>query len=355
MSYNTSDVYIHRLTVITSDIVLYIAIYRYLHSSGILNTVTRKRSNSNKTMTRSRSNSINNSDSNSNVDSSLIVTILVLFNGGLLLVDHIHFQYNGNMTYAYHYTCFNNYILLGMLLGLLILSLDFANRDNKVMVTIMFSILILMKHLFIPLTPLFAIYLLSNYYHNYNKNIVILIMKISQLVAIAITSLALAFLPFMLQDPASPYKQLFQIFQRLFPWGRGLLHAYWAPNIWAIYCSIDLVLSKVLKIDSNDNIHASTSGLVGDFHYRVLPSIPKSVVLLTLVVFLLPPLVLIARKCDPSTLLNCAIYSTFTMFMFGYHVHEKAIIIPLILLTFTITKNINNGTIIIFTYHDIKY
>ena len=47
---------------------------------------------------------------------------------------------------------------------------------------------------------------------------------------------------------------LIEIKDRLFPFGRGLVHDNMAPNIWSIYMFIDFMVTKTGKLFFNLNI-----------------------------------------------------------------------------------------------------
>ena len=193
---NPSDICVvfHRSTVILSDIILWIGAYvacRAINYERSLHYTT-------------------------------MSFLLIVLNPGLLWLDHIHFQYNG------------------MVLGVLLLSLGLLMNGNNVpgdswsydlyhlSGAAVFAILLNLKHLFLPLAPLYFCYLLERYclMKTPEGGVRFLFVKFLMLAIVAGATLLLPWVPFLLQD--DPKRHVIQILSRLFPFQRGLVHDYWA-------------------------------------------------------------------------------------------------------------------------------
>ena len=93
-----------------------------------------------------------------------------------------------------------------------------------------------MKHIYAYLAPAYIVFLLRAYCLSPKSIFRIQFLNCIKLGGGISAILGVAFGPFAIKN------QIPQILSRLFPFARGLCHAYWAPNIWAMYSFTDRVL-----------------------------------------------------------------------------------------------------------------
>lgn len=190
-----------------------------------------------------------------------------------------------------------------------------------------FAVLLNMKHIFVYMAPIYFVYLLRHYCFGSLQKLVVNAAKLG-VVVISVT--AISFGPFIHHLP--------QVMSRLFPFKRGLTHAYWAPNFWALYNFADKIMTTVMKVPLNTK-STSSSGLVQEVEHFVLPAISPAMTFIIFIVAIMPCCLKVLLKDGHSVkgFMKPLIICTATSFMFGWHVHEKAILmilIPLQVLTF---------------------
>ncbi|CAN9434052.1 unnamed protein product [Alternaria alternata] len=207
----------------------------------------------------------------------------VLLSPGLLIIDHIHFQYNG------------------FLYGILILSMVLARNNSTLLLSGQRSSF-----------PYFTI----RFFNCVKLGVGI------------VAVFAAAFGPFAI------WEQIPQVFSRLFPFSRGLCHAYWAPNVWAMYSFSDRVLIYLaprlgLRVDQ-EAVNSVTRGLVGDTSFAVLPDISPLICFLLTLGTQIPVLLRLLYKPTWEAFIGAVTLCGYASFLFGWHVHEKAILLVII-------------------------
>ncbi|XP_075545701.1 ALG6/ALG8 family glucosyltransferase xit [Dermacentor variabilis] len=303
LSYASSaTIYFQRLTVILSDLFLIYAVWVW---RGLISPKKGDRSSKH---------------DDPWLDKTTVVSMLFLWNPGLLLVDHVHFQYNG------------------FLHGILLLSTARLFQGRCVEATLWFTILLNLKHIYLYVAPVFFVYLLRNYCfaQSHGKTPQSLLWRFQpihflRLAGTVLLVFAVSLWPFLSKA------QLMQMLQRLFPFKRGLCHAYWAPNWWALYAATDRVLAFA-GLGSGKSaavtIASPTSGLVQDTNFTLLPNVPPLCTFILTALFQLPTLWgLWKRPQEPWLLVRALVLCSLSAFLFGWHVHEKAILMPVLLAT----------------------
>lgn len=266
---------------------------------------------------------------------SVVAVALVLLNPALLIVDHIHFQYNG------------------MLLGLLLLSAADIERGSTYRGAVLFCALVNAKQIFLYVAPVYFVYLLRAHcglaFGGDKGSLRLRLGDFACLAGVVVATFVAVWAPMLYTG------QLLQAASRLFPFGRGLTHAYWAPNVWALYNTADRVLVK-LGFGAQHG-QSSTAGFAEVYESSVLWTVPPKATFALTVLAYLPLLAVIWRQTpvhlegshsgakDSSgsgatggirefvevpkrqgaftlyVALGCAI-----SFSLGWHVHEKAIL-----------------------------
>ncbi|OJJ88448.1 dolichyl-P-Glc:Glc1Man(9)GlcNAc(2)-PP-dolichol alpha-1,3-glucosyltransferase ALG8 [Aspergillus glaucus CBS 516.65] len=275
-------VYFQRATVILTELVLVYALSRFIKSVPQPNTHL-----------------------------AHIASLSILLSPGLLIIDHIHFQYNG------------------FLYGLLILSIVLARKQSTLLYSgITFAILLCLKHIHLYLALAWFVYLLRAYCLDPKSVLRPRFRNAFKLGLGVLGVFGLAFGPF------AHWNQLLQLKDRLFPFSRGLCHAYWAPNIWAMYSFTDRLLIQLaprLGLPVNEAALTSvTRGLVGNTSFAILPEVTKEHTFALTFIFQVLPLIKLWFNPTWDTFVGAVTLCGYASFLFGWHVHEKAVLLIII-------------------------
>jgi len=239
-----------------------------------------------------------------------VLSASLFFHPGFLIIDHIHFQYNGFM------------------FGILLWSIFMAREGRKLASGLLFAVLLNFKHIYMYLAPAYFVYLLCS--HCMSPSGEILPTKFISLANTVILVFGASLGPFVLMG------QLPQLLSRLFPFTRGLNHAYWAPNAWALVTGIDRVLLHLARhFDANfiinqEGVDSTSRGLVGDTTFAVLPIVKPIHTFVITIVFQMIFLVKLWKAPNYKSFLTALTLCGYTSYMFGWHVHEKAILLVLV-------------------------
>jgi alpha-1,3-glucosyltransferase len=118
-----------------------------------------------------------------------------------------------------------------------------------------------------------------------------------------LATILLLFSPFLAHLP--------DLWARLFPFQRGLVHDYMAPNFWALYMALDWMLATAGK-------RLWGWPVAVDFkNPAVLPGVPAW---LCMVIVAAVSVTVLWRRRDIS-LARSAALSNLAFFLFGYHTH----------------------------------
>ncbi|KAF4574861.1 glycosyl transferase [Pleurotus pulmonarius] len=242
--------------------------------------------------------------------SQRIISASLFLHPGFLIVDHIHFQYNGFM------------------FGILLWSILMAREGRKLASGIIFAVLLNFKHIYMYLAPAYFVFLLRSFCISPSGQVQIknFLSLANAVIAVFLLSLG----PFVLLG------QVPQLLSRLFPFTRGLNHAYWAPNFWALVTAADRVLLRyVTRTGANVAVNvagvSSTSrGLVGDTIFAVVPTVLPIHTFAITIGF--QTIILVKLWMNPTykSFLTALTLCGYASFLFGWHVHEKAVLLVLV-------------------------
>lgn len=118
-----------------------------------------------------------------NASNQKILLAVLLGNFGLLIIDHIHFQYNG------------------ILFGILLLSIAYMCEEKFLKSAFYFIVLLNMKHIFVYVSPVYIVYLLKFYVWHNSATSINSVRNLIKLGCITLGVTALSFGPFINQLP----------------------------------------------------------------------------------------------------------------------------------------------------------